>query len=113
MNKLTVTTDAEMAKAMYSSTSLCEDAVKRRFSMSRSSMKKASTVEVALSSNEVAGFAVSFEFESAKVKLRFISVLYSGPRLIWSPRARRKMAAVAGGLYYPEFLPAAPAEVNN
>ena len=26
---------------------------------------------------------------------------YSGPRLIWPPRDRQKMAAITGGLYYP------------
>ena len=29
---------------------------------------------------------------------------YSGPRLIWPPRARQKVATITGGLYYPEFL---------
>ena len=29
---------------------------------------------------------------------------YSGPRLIWPPRARPKVATITGCLYYPEFL---------
>ena len=29
---------------------------------------------------------------------------YSGPRLIWPPRAGQKVATITCGLYYPEFL---------
>ena len=29
---------------------------------------------------------------------------YSGPRLIWPPRARQKVVTITGGLYYPKFL---------
>ena len=48
----TVATEAVIAKAMYSSTSPCELAVKRRVSMLRSLTRKESTSEVALLSNE-------------------------------------------------------------
>ena len=31
------------------------------------------------------------------------SIYYSGPRLIWPPRARQNVATITGGMYYPEF----------